>query len=102
MTTKETDSELNEIFSHKAALTDKINHNTKVVYQLEKAVKEERGPAAKAELKRTSVQYNGALDNQIKERQKLSIARIAAQLDVKKGLVRRRYMTFLGNRSLCE
>lgn len=94
MTTKETESEMLEIFMFKAALTDKITYNIKFVHRLEMAARNEKDRDRQLELKREVAGYKKVLQTQKRERAKLSGRRIALQLGVSEQRVKHSFEMF--------
>lgn len=87
MTTKETNSELDEVLNYKLALLTKINDNTNEISRLDRCLIEaldyEQAVAVKSEIDRG----NAIISTHVAELSKLTSERIAKQLHIKVGVV---------------
>ncbi len=89
MTDKEKQSEMDEIFNFKYALTKKINNNTKVILRVES-----NGQNSLEKNKLLAI-YRKCLKTQITERNKLSANKVALQLGVKGTYIEAYYRKFV-------
>ena len=100
MTTKELNSELEEIFEHKYALLEKIDHNRNEIDRIGKAIEIEPSKREKLRLKGLAKKGRALIAHQMTERKKLTAKKIAQELGMKDSFtVRYRYELYLNNKA---
>jgi transcriptional regulator with PAS, ATPase and Fis domain len=97
MTEKETNTEMLEIFRHKHALTEKINHNSAVTNRYEIAAERETNQERQKEYKAMVAKGKKLISNQVSERNKLTSEKIGKQLGLSKATIIYRYRVFAGS-----
>jgi len=96
MTQLEKGNELHDIFTHKYALTDKIDYNVRLLMKYERAIGEEKDRDTRLKLKRKATEGRKRISFQKTERAKLSSNLIARQLGINIHTVKREYRLFAG------
>ncbi len=96
MTTKETESELNDFLKRKCALTENIDYNTDLVERMITAVDLEPRPLAKAVLHKRIKTGQAIVSAQVTERMQLSAPKIAKMVGVPLHIVRYQEKIMLG------
>jgi len=98
MTIKEQGLEIMDFFEAKYALTEKINHNTKVLADEKRAIAAANKMGEAAELKATGTRYRKALREQIRERGKYSFTKLADSTGIGISIINSKYISFMDSK----
>jgi len=98
MTAKEDNAEMLDIFEHKHALTEKINHNSALVNRYEIAAENESDDELRLEYELMAIRGRKLVSAQATERNKLTAEKIGKQLGMTKATVIYRYRVYEGSR----